>query len=84
MPRVVNCASTCANQTSGSAGQYGGSLILTAEREGAGGAAEGASSSDMLVAVADPGYVYRTRRGHQCRGCLFIVLYYTSLRGSST
>ena len=30
MPLVVNCASTWANQTSGSAGQKGGSLMLTA------------------------------------------------------
>ena len=33
--------------------------------EGAGGAAEGASSRDMLVTVVDPGCVYRMRRGHQ-------------------
>ena len=30
MRLVVNCASTCANQTSGSAGQNGGSLMVTA------------------------------------------------------
>ena len=30
MPRVVNCASTCANQTCGSAGQNGGILRFTA------------------------------------------------------
>ena len=32
---VVNCASTCANQTSGSDGQNGGSLMLTALMTGA-------------------------------------------------
>ena len=30
MPHVANCASTCANHTSGSEGQKGGSLRLTA------------------------------------------------------
>ena len=35
MPRVENCASTCANQTSGSAGQKGGSLRFTAAMVGA-------------------------------------------------
>ena len=30
MPLVVNCASTWANQTSGSAGQKGGSFMLAA------------------------------------------------------
>ena len=31
MPRVLNCASTWVNHTSGSAGQKGGSYVLTAE-----------------------------------------------------
>ena len=31
-PHVVNCASTCATYTSGSAGQNGGSFMLTAAR----------------------------------------------------
>ena len=31
MPRVLNCASTWANHTSGSEGQKGGSFKLTAE-----------------------------------------------------
>ena len=34
IPRVLNCASTWANQTSGSAGQNGGSFRLSAETRG--------------------------------------------------
>ena len=34
MPRVLNWASTCKNQTVGSIGQNGGNLMLTAARDG--------------------------------------------------
>ena len=53
-PLVVNCASTWANQTSGSVGQKGGSLMLTAAtvgvtagRSAAEGSAACASGSDI-------------------------------------
>ena len=46
MLRVANCASTCANQTSGSAGQKGGILTETA------GTGSGARSSGGWTAGA--------------------------------
>ena len=53
MPLVVNWASTCANQTSGSAGQKGGSLTLTAARvwgaAGRAGVGSAAAGSDIVV-----------------------------------
>ena len=67
MPLVVNWASTWANQTSGSAGQKGGSLMLTAATAGtgaAGGSGAGGSSIDISCVAG-----LRSRRGHQCRGC---------------
>ena len=58
MPLVVNCASTCANQTCGSAGQKGGSLTFTAAMLVATVAAAcGCACSSVIV----------SRRGHQCK-----------------
>ena len=54
MPRVVNCASTWANQTSGSAGQKGG--ILRVMGEIAAGVGEGArdilGQSNVVVTLS--------------------------------
>ena len=47
-PLVVNCASTWANQTSGSVGQKGGSLMLTAATVGA---TAGRSAAEGSAAV---------------------------------
>ena len=43
MPRVLNCASTWANHTSGSEGQKGGSFMLTASTS---------PSTDILLCVS--------------------------------
>jgi hypothetical protein len=70
MPLVVNWASTWTNQTSGSAGQKGGSLILTAatvEGVAAGGTTAGVSP-EPSVAIFE---VERAElhQGHQCCRC---------------
>ena len=53
MPLVVNWASICANQTSGSAGQKGGSFTPTTARVGEGaGAGAGAWSSAIARKIA--------------------------------
>ena len=50
---VVNCASTWANQTSGSAGQNGGSLMLTALMTGALLTRDPAAEDEAVVVVAE-------------------------------
>ena len=49
MRLVVNCASTCANQTSGSAGQKGGSLMETAEGVAAASGRAGSPPSSAML-----------------------------------
>ncbi len=61
MPLVVNWASTWANQTSGSAGQKGGSFILVAAMVGVAVAVVIDSSSLIISRVA-----YSLRQGRQC------------------
>ena len=53
MPRVVNWASTCANQTCGSAGQKGGSFMLKAATVVVGAAETGASPTGSIVTSSE-------------------------------
>ena len=55
MLHVVNCTSTCVNQTSESASQNGGNLRLTVATAG--------DAEELEVDGVD-----MLRRGHQCRG----------------
>ena len=72
---VVNCASTWANQTSGSAGQKGGSFRLTAETKLEVGAVEELPEVDPLEGegfvdlpeLSPLDIVLSERQGHQCR-----------------
>lgn len=73
IPLVLNWASTWANQTWGSAGQKGGSLMPTAATvTGVTGAASlgvvvGSSTVSMATsAVVDIVAIASRRRGHQC------------------
>ena len=72
MRRQENCASTCANHSSGSAGQKGGSLRLTTETaaEGGGVCATGAGGSVALPASPSPSDIARNCcrqcQSHQC------------------
>ena len=73
IPLVANCASTWANHRSGSLGQNGGSLRLTAAmRAGSPVASALAASAVSLVAAGSRDMVVRVslscsaRRGHQC------------------
>ena len=54
MRLVVNCASTCANQTSGSAGQNGGSLMVTALMAGVLLRREPVAKGEAVEVVAVP------------------------------
>ena len=59
MRRVVKCASTWANQTSGSDAQNGGSLTETFATAAVFSAASGVGSSSVIE--------LGSRRGHQCK-----------------